>query len=175
MDSGVQTGTPISTLGAPEDDDPRLLLFLFGSITFVILLSIASVAYRDVWPLFAYRPTPAVIDSASIEERDGRRGSRYIPRVDYTYAVAGHTYHGTRVTPADLKGKRAWADNLLAAYEPGAAVLAYYDPSQPEYAFLRHSPSSRFVSMLAFGMVSIGLATWSVVTAFRQERRLASA
>jgi hypothetical protein len=158
----------------PQHDNPRVLLALFGSITFVILLAIASAAYRDVWPLFAYRPTPAVIDSASIEERDGRRGSRYIPRVHFTYAVAGQTYHGTRVTPADLKGKRAWADKLLAAYEPGAAVLAYYDPRHPEYSFLRHSPGG-FVSMLAFGMVWIGLATWSVVTAFRHERRLTRA
>lgn len=166
--------TSINTPRRPQHDDPRVLLGLFGSIAFVILLVIASFFYRDVWPAVAYRPTPSVIDSVSIEEREGRRGTRYIPRVHFTYSVAGHTYHGTRVTPADLKGERAWADRLLAVYKPGATVPAYYDPDQPERAFLVRSIGD-FVKYLAIGIVLIGLFNWRVAEAFRGERRLTSA
>ena len=150
-------------------DNPRLLLGLFGPITFVMIIAVASAARRDVLPLIVYHPTPATIDSVTVEEREGRRGNRYIPRVHFTYSVTGVTYHGTRVTPADLKGKRRWAERLIAAYQPGAEVNAYYNPEHPTHAFLRHSAGS-FWGILALCGAWIGFATWSVVTAFRRQR-----
>jgi hypothetical protein len=141
--------------------DPR---FLFGALTLVFLLLIASSIWRDIWPLFTYRPTVAVVDSTTIVMRAGRRGSTYIPRVYFRYSVAGVGYRGTRVTVEDLKGEKFWAEWLLKPYQPGATVTAYYDPEQPDRSFLRHSAGD-FWGRLAMGLGMIALLNWSALKA----------
>jgi len=157
----------------PKGDDPRVLGALYGVITFVLLIAMAGIARRNVWPLITYRPTSAVVDSTAIEVRGSRNGDNYVPRVYFSYSVDGRAYHGTRVTPADLRGKRRWAEQLVANYQPHAHVTSYYDPEQPDRAFLRHSVGS-FGGMVAIFGVWVTLATALVWRAARR-RRLTSA
>ncbi|HJP59958.1 MAG TPA: DUF3592 domain-containing protein [Gemmatimonadaceae bacterium] len=171
LESSVQERTSIKTPGTPQGDDLRGLVGSYGLIPSIILLGMSVVFYRDVWPLLVYRQTPAVIDSTWIEAHDGRRGNRYIPRVHFTYSVAGQTYHGSRVTPADLKGNWMWANKVSALYKPGATVPAYYDPRRPEQSFLLRS-TGEFVGYLAAGIAVIGLYTWSVAGEVRRRLRL---
>jgi len=153
----------------PTGDDPRVLGVLYGVITFVVLIAMAALARRDVWPLFTYHPTHAVVDSTAIELRVGRKGDSYVPRVYFTYSVDSHSYHGTRVTPADLSGKKRWAEQLIANYQPHAHVTGYYDPEQPDRSFLLHSVGS-FGGMVAIFGVWVAFAAGLVWRAARKRR-----
>ena len=140
----------------PNRDDPRVLGALCGIITFVALIGVAAFARRNVLPFIKYQPVDAVVDSTSIEVRLGRGGEGFVPRVHFTYSVAGRTYHGTRVTPRDLRGKRRWAEHVLTDYQPHAHVTSYYDPQRPDDVFLSRSGSG------FWGMVGI-LGAWMVL------------
>jgi len=127
------------------------------------------IARRDVWPLITFRPTSAGVDSTAIEVRANRKGDSYVPRVHFTYSVDGHPYHGTRVTPADLGGKRRWAEQLIASYQPKTHVTGYYDPEQPSRSFLLHS-IGRFGGMVAIFGVWVTFAMGLVWRAVRRRR-----
>ena len=153
----------------PTGDDPRVLGVLYGVITFVLLIAMGAIARRDVWPLITFRPTSAVVDSTAIEVRANRKGDGYVPRVYFTYSVDGHTYHGTRVTPADLRGKKRWAEQLIARYQPQTPVTGYYDPEHPSRSFVLHSVGS-FGGMVAIFGVWLTTAMGLVWRAVRKRR-----
>jgi hypothetical protein len=142
--------------------------YLFVFLGIVMFMVVTSIAARDVLPLLTYRPVPASVHSVTVVEgTPGPKGRRYSPRVEYEYVVAGRRYLGTRVTPGDLKGKRAWAEDLAASYHPGEAVTAYYDPARPERAFLRLS-AGRFLGMLALAVPMMLLCAHMAVKALRR-------
>jgi hypothetical protein len=144
--------------------------YFFIFLALGLFMLVTSIAVRDVLPLLTYRPVEASVHSVTVVEgTPGRHGRQYRPRVEYEYVVAGQRYLGTRVTPADLKGKRAWAEDLAATYHPGEAVTAYYDPARPEQAFLRHSAGS-FWGMLAVSVPMMLLCARMAVKALRRRR-----
>jgi len=162
--------TPIPAEPPAPTDDPRVLGALYGAVAFVILLAMVGLARRDVWPLITYHPTSATVDSSLVAGGPSRARDRYIPHVYYTYSVDGHVYRGTRVTPMDIRGKRPWAERLMALYPRGARVTAFYDPEHPEKAFLRHS-APEFWGLLAIFGGWVVFSVWLVVRAIRKRRR----
>jgi uncharacterized protein DUF3592 len=164
---------PSDSQSEPSRDDPRVLGALYGVITFIVLIGAVALARRDVLPFINYQPVAAVVDSTSIEVRAGQSGDGYVPRVYFTYAVNGQTYHGTRVTPRDLRGKRRWAEHVVTDYQPHTQVISYYDPLQPDRAFLSRSASG-FWGMIGLFGVWVAFATALLVRAIRK-RRLTSA
>jgi hypothetical protein len=160
---------PSDSRSEPSRDDPRVLGTLYGIITFIVLIGLGALARRDVLPFTKYQPVAAVVDSTSIEVRAGRRGDGYVPRVYFTYAVNGQSYHGTRVTPRDLRGKREWAEHVLTDYQPHTQVIGYYDPQQPDRAFLSRS-TSFFWSMIGLFGVWVASVTAFLVRAIRKRR-----
>ena len=164
---------PSDSQSEPSRDDPRVLGALYGVITFISLIGVVGLARRDVLPFINYQPVAAVVDSTSIEVRAGRSGDGYVPRVYFTYSVNGQTYHGTRVTPRDLRGKRRWAEHVVTDYQPHTQVISYYDPQHPDRAFLSRSASGFWGMIGLFGMW-VAFATALLVRAIRK-RRLTSA
>lgn len=150
-------------------DHPGVLGVAYGAITIVITIAALGIARRDVLPLLTYRPTPATIDSTTIAVRSGGAPDRYTPRVYFTYSVAGRVYHGTRVTPGDLRGKQPWAEDLAARFRPGTNGTAYFNPVQPDRAFLYHAVDT-YWGLLAMFAVWLGVAAFVVIRAVRKGR-----
>jgi hypothetical protein len=59
--------------------------------------------------------------------------------VVYRYRVQDREYTASRVTPLRESRSGRWASRVTARYEVGGTYTAYYDPGNPEEAFLiRH-------------------------------------
>ena len=62
---------------------------------------------------------------------------RYVPQVTYTYFVNGREYRSSAFAPRSRAAEeRAAVADVLSRWEPGREYPCWYDPGQPESAFL---------------------------------------
>ena len=134
-------------IGAMFVDDLRKYLILgvtvFGGLCSLLFLSIGIFVF---WTRLSaqrrYRPVEAVILSKGFSSKDIPDADDEIMRVvgpviEYEYRVGGATYRSRGVTSGteEMRSGR-WAERLLARYEVGQNVEAYYNPEEPSQAFL---------------------------------------
>ena len=89
-----------------------------------------------------YRPVEAVIlskgsSSKDIPDLDYETMRVMGPVIEYEYRVGGATYRCRAATSGTEEMRSGgWAERVLARYEVGQTVEAYYNPEDPSEAFL---------------------------------------
>lgn len=136
------------------------LFFLAGGLFFAC--NGFSLAMREDLALRTYSPIDAVITSSEVKTHTGSssRSVTYGPAISFNYEIAGHKFSSTRcqvaaVTISDREAVRA----LVAQYHPGDHCLAYYDPKNPDRAFLLHKHSffPYLIILASMPFMTIGL------------------
>ena len=107
-----------------------------------ILAGIGGTGY-GVWAVFGQHqriaranPVPALVLSQRTEERKLNHNKVNVPIIEYEYQVNGQQFKSETVTPVECMLPNSWADEVLQKYPVGAQVQAFYDPGQPDRAFL---------------------------------------
>jgi hypothetical protein len=109
----------------------------------IFLLSLIYEIALQQYKVRHYIPTEAKILNSAVEwhrvffSRRSSSSYRYKPKVEYSYEVLGHQYISSNITiinsnHTDLK----WAGTTAGKYQPGKTVTAYYNPANPQKAFL---------------------------------------
>lgn len=90
----------------------------------------------------------------------------YVPKVDYSYTVAGQQYAGTRINflrPHYASEKKA--KEVVANYATGAAVTVAYDPVDPQNSVLDRNTKpptigfwTVFIFVIAVIVAGLGIA-----------------
>jgi hypothetical protein len=85
-----------------------------------------------------YAATPAhIVKSEVTSHRGSKGGTTYGVGFEYTYAVNGTIYRGTRHTFNNSSSSdRDWAREAVAAFPAGSDRVCYYDPQNPERVVL---------------------------------------
>jgi hypothetical protein len=137
--------TPRLGSGAPTASDERearrgrLGVFVIGAFCSVFLGVGVTMVVKEQRRLLTFEPVAATVLSTRVEEHSDSDGSTYEPVVVYRYRVRDREYTASRVTPLRESRSGRWASRVTARYEVGGTYTAYYDPANPEEAFLmRH-------------------------------------
>ena len=101
-----------------------------------------------------YQPIEATV--LSIWETGASEGG-YAPKVAYLYSVDGHEYTNHRVWPLDVQTNREAVSAVLARFEVGQTVEAYYDPDNPAESFLLREMLEIPYLLAAFPIAFAGL------------------
>jgi hypothetical protein len=135
-----------------------------------VRLSAASAA----WPTVPGLVGAVRVDEQSQRSYDSETNSdtvttTYEPKVDYTYAVAGRDYAGTRINFARLQfSSEKKARAVIANYATGATVTVAYDPADPQNSVLDRTtkpPAVSFWTGFIFVMAAV-VAALGVVMLF---------
>jgi len=110
------------------------------------------------------------VESVEIREVRGSNASKsYLPVVSYEYQTPTQRLHGTRLYPGrqsnTLFGTESAAATAVERYEPGEPTAVYYDPQNPDHAFL--VPTIKRGSSLGtvgFGLLLLAIAAFVVVS-----------
>lgn len=142
-------------------------VLMMGGIFFPIAALIGGKAIFEMWSARAsarWRVTQGRVTDTRIEETEHtRRGwigyetyYEYLPKVTYTYEVAGSTYTND-LTAFGLSESesRAEAESVLRPYPKGALIRVRYHPDEPGTSVLQ--TTGRW-ALKALG-VAVGLAT----------------
>lgn len=137
--------TPRPGSGAPTASDERearrgrLAVFVIGAFCCVFLGVGVTMVVKEQRRLLTFQPVTATVLSTRVEEHSDSDGSTYEPVVVYRYRVRDREYTASRVTPLRESRSGRWASRVTGRYEVGGTYTAYYDPANPEEAFLmRH-------------------------------------
>ena len=111
------------------------------------------------------------IESVEIKTVYGSNASKgYQPTVRYEYQTPTQRLYSNRLYPGrrsnSLFGTESAAESAVETYEPGESTVVYYDPQNPEHAFL--DPTVKGGSSLGtvgFGFVLLAIAVVIVVSA----------
>lgn len=151
-----------------------------GMVIGVLICSIAPILvalrvrrYKKALAKASYPSVPGTISKNVLDvkehestDSDNRRevSYEYIPRVEYSFSVGGKTYTGRRINVLDSKSSSLESEALkvLAAYPLNATVNVYYNPEEPEDAFLENDPGKRMIDwgtwFAAIILLVIGIA-----------------
>lgn len=130
----------------PPHRTPRARRTLFVLAVFLGIFEAVGLwtIARESWKLATYQPVTATVLGTDVEvDRTSgpSRSTTYRPRVRYRYRVGNATYTSDVVTPLDESRGGHWAYDISARYATAEVVTAYYDPGDPESAFLLRSRS----------------------------------
>ena len=139
---------------------------LISLLTFtVIILALIGFGGLDITAQHAEiqdaEVTEGSVELTSTEQRFGRYStfSRYETYVRYTYTVDGTEYTSTRITPEGSSNPRypfeSWARDRANEYD--GTVTVYYDPDDPEKAYLDRRYSFTPYLFYVSGWVLFGL------------------
>ena len=112
----------------------------------------------------------ATVESVDIREVRGSNASKsYLPVVSYEYQTPTQRLHGERLSPGrqsnSLFGTESAAAAAVESYETGESTTVYYDPQNPDHAFL--DPSVKGGSSLGavgFGILLLAIAALVLVS-----------
>lgn len=117
--------------------------------------------------LLATSAEDATVDHVSgVARTEHQRGD--VPVVEYEYAVAGETYTSDTLWPAGiepvsdrlLSGPDNFARQVVSRYVAGDEVTVYYDPDEPDVAFLRRDRNVVGpMALLIVGMLPVAYVT----------------
>jgi hypothetical protein len=92
---------------------------------------------------------------------DGSSSTTYGAEITYRYEVDGEEYSGKRRSFADYRSSnRRRAVKIVARYAPGAVIMVYYRPDQPDESVLEPGMSAGFFLFLILPLtfMAIGVA-----------------
>jgi hypothetical protein len=141
----------------------RIGLALMGAFCSIFLVVGATMLVKEQRRLSLYQPVSATVLGTRVDEHSDSDGSTYEPVVVYRYRVGGREYTASRVTPLEESRGGRWASRVTARYRVGGTYTAYYDPANPEEAYL-----VRTRSVLPWAFVGMPLvAILFIAAAFR--------
>jgi hypothetical protein len=120
-----------------------------------------QIAEAKSWP-----STQALIVGSWVDVQRGagrNQGTRYTPKLNYSYAVGGRRYtnHYIWLTATKSFSSRNRADTFLRNYPRGATVPVFYNPADPQRsALLIQSGAAPLYALLALGLALVGLGIW---------------
>jgi len=146
------------------------ILFLYRKIAYVYLKKRALLKQKNnemlSWPVTEGVIEGSVVGEGNIPGEDG--GTFTCFHLNYTYSVNNKNFHSNNFKPfVPLGDSEAVCNKLVSEYPAGKKVTVYYNPGNPEEAYLQKSnkndirraggfPAFIFISFLCFGIVG----TW---------------
>jgi hypothetical protein len=127
-----------------------ILLFILGGIVtaawgWVIL---RRARQRALWPQ---------IDGVISASETAADEDDLLPRITYTYTVAGTTYTQTLAFPAGTAPSQELSRQYREKFPAGARVSVYHHPRDPQQATLEPGGASGDWLVLAFGLCAVVL------------------
>jgi hypothetical protein len=98
-----------------------------------------------------------IIAALVVESHEGR-GTAYLPRVTYSYAVDGTSYTGTEIyfgTTGGVGELPHQAERTIQQFPVRSRVAVYYQPERPDHSVLR--PGLYWYSYAWFGLSLLGI------------------
>ncbi len=153
-----------------------LLKFLIGIAFVLATLFFVSLVYEIAIQQYKvrqhYKPTEAKVlhseikISKKIPVKISSYTRRYTPHVEYSYVVAGQQYIShdiTIINPNNTTQK--WAKEIVDKYHPGAKVIAYYNPRNPQKSFLIYEVAfwPYQYALTCFALLCVCVATYSAI------------
>ncbi len=115
-----------------------------------------------------FRPVEATVHTVRVDMREtrtskGGRSVTYAPIVHYEYEVDGRMHSNTQVLPKPHTGSSEWASEIASRFVEGEPCEAYYDPANPEDAFLVKEYRFLFygLALLGVAIACIPFVIWS--------------
>lgn len=154
------------TSASLSPEDRSRLRVLYWALVAICLLFAGAGLYLIQWqarPLHNWIPVSATIQRIdSIKQNDDRGHSVQRPVILYSYPVGAVVYTTDRVTPASDVRDPSSVATLAKELHEGQNVTAYYDPLEPESAYLIRARHRLlyvlFVAPLALALIL--LANW---------------
>ena len=112
----------------------------------------------------------ATVESVDIREVRGSNASKsYLPVVSYEYQTPTQRLHGDRLSPGrqsnSLFGTESAAAAAVESYETGESTTVYYDPQDPDHAFLDPTIQGRSaLGTVGFGLVLLAIGVGVAVS-----------
>ncbi len=141
---------------------------VFGIIVIVIPTMAIIVGVWLVWGqhqrLTQFQPIDATVLGKEVGQRRTSGGDlREYPVVEYEYDVGGERYSSDEVFLFPVNYKGNWARRVIAPFNVGDRLLAFYDPNDPSDAYLLRDTTFAPYAFVLFPMifVMIGIAILS--------------
>lgn len=147
---------------------------LFGVIFLLVGSIFMSVGMKLAWSqhrkITTCRPVQAEVVSSRVDiststDSDGHRSTTYRPVVEYRYSVSGVSYSSDDVQPLRISAGRGWAEKIVNSCPPGGQVEAFYDPSNPDRAFLIKQYSFFPYIFMLFPMLFVAIGLGVLISA----------
>ena len=115
--------------------------------------------------------TRGAITRVDVQPVRGGGGESYVPVVEYRYRTPTARLEGETLYPGGDRfvkrfGTESAAERAVATYTPEATTTVYYDPQDPEHAFLKAEPQSgRALGRMALGggLLALGGVVWGLL------------
>jgi hypothetical protein len=139
--------------------------FLVGALQLISCIRESAEAVTAThWPT-----VPGTVQSASVLEIKGGRGTAYVPKVTYAYEVAGVKYSGDHIHISDVAEPRERAYLMIEPFVAGAPVSVYFDREDPSRSLLK--PGLYWYSGAWFALSVLGIVVGPVLFYFDRARR----
>jgi hypothetical protein len=139
--------------------NPLIFAALFGMIGLIYFFMYSNILRADRknknWPSVlgkieyshVKKIQTSITDFYDIERSGG--GTRYLPKIEYSYTVAGTTFQGKRIGNGIYPGfGPGGPKRLIKRYPQGASVQVYYDPANPKASVLEKTSASSIVGYI---------------------------
>ena len=160
-------------LTANDESDARKsrgLLYVMGAFCCLFLAVGGTMVVKEHRRLTLYQPVSATVLSARVQDHSDSDGTTYEPVVVYRYRVNGREYTASRVTPLKESRSGNWARRVTARYQVGSSHTAYYDPENPNEAFLLRTRSIIPWAFLVIPLVGMTFIIAGIRGSYRDER-----
>jgi Protein of unknown function (DUF3592) len=122
---------------------------LFGSIGGVTVV-------REYRRLAAWRPVHATVLASRVDDdHSDSDGNSYLPVVVYRYSVDDIVYTSSRTLPVNESRSGRWAHDVIARFRVGGTYTAWYNPANPEEAFIVRSHSVVAPVFVVLGLFAV--------------------
>jgi hypothetical protein len=141
---------------------------VFSTIVLVIVVVFAAAVclgslgfglnwvYQQHERITTYTPISVEVESSRVTRGGSRRYRTYEPVIEYKFEKDGEWHRAKGLYPAYSKGRKSWAEGMVAKFPPGTTVQAYINPSNPKEAFLvPHYSSVPYSVFLVGGLVTL--------------------
>ena len=155
--------------GSPGNTKGNALIIIVVLIIFGLVLGGFGYVKLKVsresgtWPTTQGRITMARLDTTRSNNR-----TKYSPRLNYTYTVAGTRYTGHNVSAVTSYTSRSRAQTVLSRYPAGSVVTVHYNPAKPSSAVLEPGGSGQALLIMGFGVICFILALLVGISALRR-------
>lgn len=160
---------PSAVLGHPNSKAALVFTFLFSAIFCGVG---GSMMWREWHLLSVALPTQAVVLGTNVETHRGSKSTTYKPVVAYRYHVDGANRVSSKVTVLNESRSGRWAYDLVAHWRTGDVTTAWYDPADPDTAFLLHEWSFLPLFFVGFSVLFMFVVLY---TAAKDKRLRAAA
>lgn len=174
---------------AGDDDAPmstRDKLFFLGVMTVIalgagfVMMSVFEDMRLQMHAHNNFVPVQAKVLESEVKTRNshgsGNNRVTHYPYIYYRFEIDGKGYRSKRYSYAfGLEASKSRAQEIVAAYPPGAVVTAYYNPENPKKALLdisKPDPTWFYAFMALFGAIYLFIAGAVISAALPRRKAL---